>query len=28
VLARAVKAHVEHQIIVSGRRTIGFSGAT
>jgi formyltetrahydrofolate deformylase len=28
VLARAVKAHVEHQIIVSGRRTICFGGAS
>jgi formyltetrahydrofolate deformylase len=26
VLARAVKAHVEHQLIVSGGRTISFSG--
>ncbi len=26
VLARAVKAYVEHQLIVSGRRTISFSG--
>lgn len=25
VLARAVKAHVEHQLIISGRRTISFS---
>lgn len=25
VLARAVRAHLEHQIIVSGRRTICFS---
>lgn len=25
VLARAVKAHIEHRIIISGRRTIVFS---
>jgi formyltetrahydrofolate deformylase len=27
VLARAVKAHLEHQIIISGRRTICFGAA-
>jgi len=25
VLARAVKAHIEHRIIINGRRTIVFS---